>query len=102
VLSGYIDRTLVYIPIPFLISKEPSKLICLSSDIPNIPLLPHMSSINTLVDIWFIGYISENKIFFENFSIPKNNIITVELALFGRDQLSHKLIKEVKIRLWLV
>jgi hypothetical protein len=46
--------------------------------------------------------ISENKIIFENFSIPKNNIITVELALFGRDQLSHKLIKEVKIRLWLV
>jgi hypothetical protein len=24
--------------------------------------------------------------YFENFSIPKNNIITVELALFGRDQ----------------
>jgi hypothetical protein len=47
-------------------------------------------------------FFSENKIFFENFSIPKNNIITVELALFGRDQLSHKLIKEVKIRLWLV
>jgi hypothetical protein len=46
--------------------------------------------------------ISENKIIFENFSIPKNNIITVELALFGRDQVSHKLIKEVKIRLWLV
>jgi hypothetical protein len=46
--------------------------------------------------------ISENKIISENFSIPKNNIITVELALFGRDQLSHKLIKEVKIRLWLV
>jgi len=37
--------------------KEQSKLICLSCDIPNTPLLPHMGSINTLVDIWFIGYI---------------------------------------------
>jgi hypothetical protein len=62
VLSGYIDRTLVYIPIPFLISKEPSNLICLSCDIPNIPLLPHMGSINTLVDIWFIGYVEHGRV----------------------------------------
>ncbi len=46
--------------------------------------------------------ISEKYNFFEDFSIPKNNIISVELALFGRDPLSHKLINEVKIRLWLI
>jgi hypothetical protein len=30
-------------------------------------------------------YISKKYNFFEDFSIPKNNIISVELALFGRD-----------------
>jgi hypothetical protein len=44
----------------------------------------------------------QKKIFLENFSIPENNIISVELALFGRNQLSHKLINEVKIRVWLI
>jgi hypothetical protein len=41
--------------------------------------------------------ISEKYKFFEDFSIPKNNIISVKLALFGRDGLSYKLINEVKI-----